>query len=359
MKALNTLLLIFISIVYTSCDKSDSKFIPTKTLYDKNINSSNITLIWNGETIDLEKEENNIATSFYFENSDTTKLFMSITKFRPIEIILPINIISNDNKILFTGSSNEKPYDLEVTGTYSPSDNLEEPGNLELNCTYKINDRWFTLDYQYIFRFDDNRCMYFTSFPGGSLEWDGQTIAKIDFLKETLNEICDRIGKETAAIGFTFHADETVDVQIQKTGEDFKHLTSFQYSTDYYNYYNNKNAILNNECAIFLKFNEEQANYYENECIGLKYHTEPLLDDYYGKKYLILNFIEDDGNMIIHYPYPQEQVTLRNYLNNRGSEGLSDKEKEKQDLLFNTLINTLIEDGKWVHHIYLKSEPYQ
>lgn len=348
MKTFNTLLLIIFCFAIISCDKNSApdpiKFIPTETLYDKNIYSPNINLIWNGDTVDFKKEGNSMLVRFYPDNSDSTKLNMRLNAFRPIDLELTANIISNNNKIVFSGSSNLKPYDLEVTGVYTPSEDLEEPGELELNCKYKINDFWLKVDYQYIFRFDD-RCMNFISFPVDSLEWDGQTIAKMDFVEETLNEICDRVGKETAAIGLTFHADETVDIQIQKPGENFKQVANFQYSLGY----------LDNGRTIYLRFNDEQAYSYEYECIGWEDLTMPLFYHNANIKYLTLNFIEGYETMCLYYPYPYEQVTLRRYLKNAGSEGLSDKEKEKLILFY----NSLIEKGKMDHHILFVSEPYQ
>ncbi len=299
------------------------------------IGSQRTHVQWNGVDLDYGK-----VTFFPVEN-DSTKLQMVLEDIIPslhgeekyiddipttvCGVSVEVDVTSEENGIRFSGSRNAFSYRLSVEGVYTaPAEGTDDVGTVDLQCDYQVTSN-LDREVPYIIRMDpEHICRQ--AIWSGTVDWDGQTYDKNDFIDNVLSKILQRISQEVEAIQLVFQEGTSLDIALQYASE-----TSFTPWMTIRYWFSEMSGMM------YWEFTKEQKEMFYEQWTGKPTETygwtpfidyvatieRPLIDLFYWNQ---------DPAVIFSMRNPYEYGLINMYLLAKGQEGLNEKEKEELEL---------------------------
>lgn len=235
-------------------------------------------------------------------------------------------------------------YVIQISGTYYAEDATSAP-RVQAECMLATGYSLTDIPFEYHFA---KNVLSLGAGPGGTMEWQGQTIEKWDFIQSVLDKIAGRIAKEVTDMRLMFHANGTFDTWLKRAGQaDYELWMTARYWIEFQTMY----WILTPEqhtqfCEQWLgslSFDDDSP-FRRIEASETVYEL-PIL--FWGSS--------EQFNWTIWNPYRFTALDL--YLKGRGMEGLTEEERQEMEL-FGRVLRDVEDPTDWMAwNITLRSEP--
>lgn len=323
MKTVNKILWLIIVFLSVSCNNHENavSFINPQDICGYKIHGDQLKVKFNNEEIE------NCGVEFIPIEVESGKLLMKLYKLFPTqeEIDIVVDITSDETNMLFAGKVNHPQYELEVSGraTYFTKTKVKASSNppfVDMQCNYKVVSDVY-LETPYIFKFNRNS-MLVVSGSEGTVEWEGNTYSKWDFVSKVIKDISERFSQETTAIKLVFHENSYMDISLQFAGtQDFTSWMRLHYWLE------------EDTNIIYIEHTDEQINMFFDQWTG-----KPPVSSYpfihYDSNRNLLPIICTSSNdykgMAIAEPYSYS--IIYRYIEAKGSEERTEKEQQELQL---------------------------
>lgn len=301
-----------------SCS-NDEEAVPLMNPQDMLANNSKeVSLLWNGNQIE------DPLVSVYPVDGDSTTLGIRIIAIMPgydtrIEggafsvsnLYVPIETISQEEKIRFSGGLTTDNYTLSLQGVYTSK-------ALEVECTYQVTGGIQT-GIPYRLLVDREHFEWSMNVPG-TVDWGGETYTKTAFAEQMMGKILDRTSEETTAVQIIFQEDGQADLYLQHAGSaDFVAWMKVRY-------------WYAQDGLLFLDCTDDQKYQFYNQWTGVpKIFTPPFFTFRMDTNLLPVFYeVSSDGGKIRFNiaSYGMFQLLLM-YVQAKGQEGLIEVEKKE------------------------------
>ena len=235
-------------------------------------------------------------------------------------------------------------YVIQISGTYYAEAATSAP-RVQAECMLATGYSLTDIPFEYHFA---KNVLSLGAGPGGTMEWQGQTIEKWDFIQSVLDKIAGRIAKEVTDMRLMFHANGTFDTWLKRAGQaDYELWMTARYWIEFQTMY----WILTPEqhtqfCEQWLgslSFDDDSP-FRRIEASETVYEL-PIL--FWGSS--------EQFNWTIWNPYRFTALDL--YLKGRGMEGLTEEERQEMEL-FGRVLRDVEDPTDWMAwNITLRSEP--
>lgn len=332
-------LLLSLSFVFSgiSCNKNENtiSLMNPQDICGYKIYSDQIKVKFNNEDIDK------CGIRFIPIENQPTKLLLQLYDIFPMQkdIDIVVDIVPDITNIMFTGKVNRPYYKLEVSGKVTNIKNkkataLSEIPFIEIQCNYKVTNA-VDLETPYILRFDKNS-IEIVSGSEGTIEWEGQTFSKWDFVNKMIKSICERFSQETTAVKLIFHDNSYLDISLQSTeSQDFKLWMSIHYWFE------------ENTNTIYLEHTDEQINRFYEQWTGKPtVSSYPFIHYDSNRNLLPIFFTSSKNNKGVAIVEPYSYRIIHRYIEAKGSEGRT-KEELQELQLFQKVLQEDHKDNSW------------
>lgn len=242
---------------------------------------------------------------------------------------VPLQVTPRETDILFDGILETSKYKLSVQGAYTS-------GSLEVECDYEITEGIQT-GQPYVLPLDDGHFEWRMNVQG-TVEWEGETYTKMDFIQMVWDKVLARLAEETPEVRMTFHEDGLADIDLRHAfGTDFTPWMTVRY------WY----AVNNLVCLALTR--EQVHEFYDQWTGEPKIYTTPFYEFGNDSQLLPLFYTpqEDTGHLYWGISSTSMFHIMYMYLEAKGLEGLSEREREEL-ALFDDIIHDM--------HVERKSE---
>ncbi|MEY8464792.1 MULTISPECIES: hypothetical protein [Bacteroides] len=336
-----TLIFFSFTIFFFSCDdrKEDDRLLMNTHDMCEQVVYKNVIMM-NGKKVEASRLE-------FIQQESSSVFLMKMYGIIPLEDGVPVIVeaIPDKDEIRFTGKSNDVRYQLEVEGRYThlqlKSSTVSNEPFVEMNCKYKVLPQCGLLEKPFIFRLD-TECMFFLNHRDETIEWNGQTLPKIEFMQTTLEHIRERLAKEVQAIKLIFHEDSSLDIWMKTTGSmDFTLWMNVQY------------WFLNTSENLYLELTTTQTELFYQQWTGKPTMFSPPFISFDSNRNLLPLFYSSDEKLSLAIIAPFCYSMAYCYLKSKGCEDLTEEEHDELSIFLE-----IIREGHRLNswQVYLQSE---